>query len=116
MQMKKPFNYRPAVFIAVSLCLGIVAAYFFVMQNYILSVLFVLLSVVACGVVFLPCYNEFSLKEKTVIAVLCLILFLTGGFGFGLTVNDYKIADLESMNEKQYRNCMDNWQKIIEME
>jgi hypothetical protein len=27
----------------------------------------------------------------------------------------YKLADLESMNEKQYRNCMDNWKKIVEM-
>lgn len=27
----------------------------------------------------------------------------------------YKLADLESMTEKQYRNCMDNWKKIVEM-
>ena len=28
----------------------------------------------------------------------------------------YKVADIESMNEKQYRNCMDNWEKIKVME
>ena len=27
----------------------------------------------------------------------------------------YKIPDLESMTEKMYRNCMDNWKKIVEM-
>lgn len=27
----------------------------------------------------------------------------------------YKVPDLESMTEKQYRNCMDNWKKIVEM-
>ena len=27
----------------------------------------------------------------------------------------YKVPDLEHMTEKMYRNCMDNWQKIVEM-
>lgn len=27
----------------------------------------------------------------------------------------YKVPDIESMTEKMYRNCMDNWQKIVEM-
>ena len=27
----------------------------------------------------------------------------------------YKVPDIESMTEKQYRNCMDNWKKIVEM-
>lgn len=28
----------------------------------------------------------------------------------------YKVKAIECMNEKQYRNCMENWQKIKEME
>lgn len=28
----------------------------------------------------------------------------------------YKVKSIDSMNEKQYRNCLDNWQKIKEME
>ena len=28
----------------------------------------------------------------------------------------YKVVSIDSMTEKQYRNCLDNWQKIKEME
>ena len=94
MQMKKPFNFRPVVIAAVSLSLGIISACFFVMQNYFFAIFFTLLSVACCGVIFLPCYKEFSLKEKTVISVLCLLLFLSGGLGFGLTIDSYNNADL----------------------
>ena len=38
------------------------------------------------------------------------------GVPLGRICTLYKVADIESMNEKQYRNCMDNWQKIKEME
>lgn len=38
------------------------------------------------------------------------------GVPLGRICTLYKVPDLESMNEKQYRNCLDNWQKIKEME
>lgn len=38
------------------------------------------------------------------------------GVPLGRICKLYKVVDIESMNEKQYRNCMENWQKIKEME
>ena len=37
------------------------------------------------------------------------------GVPLGRICSLYKVPDIESMNEKQYRNCMDNWDKIKEM-
>lgn len=37
------------------------------------------------------------------------------GVPLGRICSLYKVLDIESMNEKQYRNCMDNWDKIKEM-
>lgn len=38
------------------------------------------------------------------------------GVPLGRICTLYKVPDIESMNEKQYKNCMDNWEKIKEME
>ena len=40
---------------------------------------------------------------------------VTDGVPLSRIVSLYKVPDLESMTEKMYRNCMDNWQKIVEM-
>ena len=42
-------------------------------------------------------------------------LAVKDGVPLSRIVTLYKVADIESMTEKQYKNCMDNWQKIVEM-
>lgn len=40
---------------------------------------------------------------------------VTDGVPLKRILDLYKVPDIESMTEKMYRNCMDNWQKIVEM-
>lgn len=37
------------------------------------------------------------------------------GVPLGRICSLYKVSDIESMTEKQYQNCIDNWEKIKEM-
>lgn len=42
-------------------------------------------------------------------------LAVKDGVPLSRIVTLYKVADIESMTEKQHKNCMDNWDKIVEM-
>lgn len=42
-------------------------------------------------------------------------LAIKDGVPLSRIVTLYKVADIESMTEKQHKNCLDNWQKIVEM-
>lgn len=42
-------------------------------------------------------------------------LAVKDGVPLSRIVTLYKVADIESMTEKQYKNCIDNWGKIVEM-
>ena len=72
MQMKKPFNFRPLFFIAVSLCLGIAMAKFLQFKDGFKVVFFCLSFLLVGGAVFIPAFKEYSIKEKVLI---CLLLF-----------------------------------------
>lgn len=56
-----------------------------------------------------------SAKISTEKADALASLAVKDGVPLSRIVTLYKVADIESMTEKQHKNCMDNWQKIVEM-
>ncbi len=94
MQKKKLFNLRPIVMIALAVCFSIISAYFWVFENFVLSLLFVLLTLLSAGVIFLPVYLEFSIKEKLIFAFICLTICLVGSLSFSTAVINYQNANL----------------------
>lgn len=96
MKVKKLFNLRPMVLIAVGVCLGITSAYFFYFNKIFLGVLICLLFCSLCSVVFLPWFKQFNIKSKILLITLMSVLFIFCGAVFGTTVYDFDNANLNS--------------------
>lgn len=92
--IKKLFNFRPVLFIALSFCAGIALAFFWLCENIFACNL--------CGALFV-CFNllfvfPFSACDKRKISVIfsfiCLLVFCLGSFSFGIKVSNFERADL----------------------
>ncbi len=93
--MKKPFNFRPLFFIAVSLCLGIAMAKFLQFKDGFKVVFFCLSFLLVGGAVFIPAFKEYSIKEKVLICLLLVLFFLLGVIGYRTTINNYDNSNLD---------------------
>ncbi len=105
--MKKIINFRPIIFLAVSLCMGILSAYSFTLGKIVLGVisLLALLGCVALLWVFWRgFYNDSLIEEKSpikskiIFTVVALILAGIGALNFCLTVKNYDDANLGNRN------------------
>ncbi len=92
--MKKLINFRPMLFIALSLCLGIISAYNFFVGNILAGVLlcvaFAIFSVF-CLVTFL---KRGHLLRSAIFLPLMLMFFGLGVLGTLLQINNFANADL----------------------
>ena len=90
--MRKLINYRPLVFFAVSICLGIYSSYLFKYVNVWLGILCVL-AFLLFGI-FSIFYTGDERKIKLKFAVAFALLFIIGGLVFGVKTASYDNADL----------------------
>lgn len=90
--MRKLINYRPLIFFAVSICLGIFSSYLFRYISVWLGALGVLtfLGFVAFSIFFTGDERKVKLKFAVVFA----LLFVIGGLVFGIKTASYDYADL----------------------
>ena len=111
--MKKLVNFRLILFIALSLCLGISTAYFFLIKNLfwavtIPSIFFV--SILLYAFLFSDKTNR---KVSLVFSAIFLVVFLIGGLSFDIRINSYRSNNLndhyyfikgkiESIRETEY--------------
>ena len=96
--MKKLLNFRPILFIALSLCLGIITSYFY-MQDKIVWCIFFSATFLLAIILFL---TIFSLKTtrvcNLVFTIIFLLFFLIGGIGFSSSIIRYDRANLGGRN------------------
>lgn len=96
MKKEKPFNYRPALFVALGIIFSILSAYFFIQKEIFIGIFFALLLLLDCGVIFLPFNKEFSIKYKIVITIIILILSSISIIVFTVQVDNFTKATLSN--------------------
>ncbi|MBE5754538.1 MAG: ComEC/Rec2 family competence protein [Clostridiales bacterium] len=96
MQKIKRFNLRPAVFSALSVCLGVVAAYNFILNSVVWGVICCALFLSLCVAVFLPVNKEFSSLAKTILCCVISVLFVVSGALMHYAIKDYENASLDN--------------------
>ncbi len=96
MQKIKRFNLRPAVFAALSVCLGVVTAYNFILGSVVWGVICCVLFLTLCAVIFLRVNEEFSPKAKTILCGVISALFLVSGAMMTYAIKDYENASLDN--------------------
>ena len=90
----KIINFRLALFVALSLIVGIVATYFFIFKNYVVATVLGVVFLACIAAYFLPYKNQGSIKSKVVFSVVFVVVFAIGGVLFNFVIKDYQRADL----------------------
>ena len=93
--MKKLFNLRPILFIAISLCCGISTAYFFERKNLLFSIVFCAGFVVSLALFFFVFTPKGNKKPNGVLSIIFALFFAIGVAGFSIQLNQYNDANLD---------------------
>lgn len=91
--MKKIFNLRPILFIALSVCCGIATTYFFMREKTFWGVFFVL-SYSLSLLLFLIFSRGKKFKVSALFACIFLVFYLLGGVNVYARLNTFEIANL----------------------
>lgn len=94
--MKKLLNFRPILFIAISLCFGLLLGYSITIKSVWLSVSVVALFLVCCFCYLYLSFLNKKIKKSIVFSVVLIAFFLVGLFSFNLTVNKFEKSNLNS--------------------
>ncbi|MBE5737741.1 MAG: ComEC family competence protein [Clostridiales bacterium] len=93
--MKKLLNFRPILFIAISLCLGIASTYFYLCDNLVWAIFLSCVFLVS-NIIYLILYaNKNNLKEKLIFVCVFLMIFIVGSQGLINQISSYDKADLD---------------------
>ena len=92
--MKKLLNFRPILFIAISLCLGLILGYSIINRSLWLSILSVALFLVGLIYYLVFSYVNKRLKKSTVFAVIIIIFFILGLLSITIKVNNFEKVNL----------------------
>ncbi len=96
--MKKLLNFRPILFIALSLCCGICSAYFLVNKSLIWAIVLGASFLLAI-ILFLTVFTSKTLIKRNVIfAVIFIAFFLIGAFNINWNLDRYNRANLGGRN------------------
>lgn len=109
--MKKIVNFRLILFLALSLCIGIATAYFFLANNLFFAITLPAVFV-ACLMLFVF-YKKGSRGGRLIFCGIFILVFIVGALDFDIKVLSYKKADLgnhfydvtgkvESIKETEY--------------
>ncbi|MCQ2387315.1 MAG: ComEC/Rec2 family competence protein [Clostridia bacterium] len=94
--MKKLVNFRPIVFLALSLICGILLAYGIILSKIIFSVIISLVYLISASYfLFLHPFKD-GIKKRLFIFVFFFVIFLVGFSTFSISLNNYKKADLDN--------------------
>ncbi len=97
--MKKLLNFRPILFIAYFLCLGILTYYFVYLKNTLLFLLTIFLSIIPVVLYLIYSYKNKNIIKSIIFSVLFIVFFFFGVIGISVTFNNYVNADIK---EGQY--------------
>ncbi len=96
--MKKIINFRPILFIALSLCCGITATYFFMLSKVVWGIFFSAIFIIP--IIIFMCL--FTKRERffinSIFSLLFVAFFIIGSFSFYLNLSDYDGANLSGKN------------------
>ncbi len=96
--MKKFINFRPILFIMLSLCCGITATYFFIFNKLVWGIFFSAVFVIPL-ILFLCFYSkQGKLKKNLIFSVIFSLFFIVGGLNIYFNLDDYKSANLSGHN------------------
>ncbi len=105
--MKKVINFRPILYFAVSLCMGILASYSFLYNKIALGIVSITAFVICTLLLWLFWKgnndsllekNNNPVKFKIVFTIVALLLAIVGGLNMCLTVNIYDDSDIGGKN------------------
>ncbi|MBQ9485997.1 MAG: ComEC/Rec2 family competence protein [Clostridia bacterium] len=92
--MQKMINFRPTVFVASGIALGILFAYFVVLNNVLAAVATAAAAVIVSVVFVCFSYSEFKKAGKVACFLIFTMFFAIGGLGFFRVANNYRSATL----------------------
>ncbi|MBQ9513562.1 MAG: ComEC/Rec2 family competence protein [Clostridia bacterium] len=92
--MKKFVNFRPIFFASLCAMLGIVDAYFFVMKNYLLSI--ILLAIFVILITLFIIKSNGKLSRRFFISITLFLIATLFALNFSFNVNSYINADLKT--------------------
>ncbi len=89
MKKEKIFNYRPALFIALGIIFSILTAFFIMLNKLWIALIFALLFLCDCAVIFLPCFNEFTIKYKIILTIIICVLSILSSLVLTLQIDNF---------------------------
>ncbi len=93
-RMKKLFNFRPILFIAISLCCGISTAYFFMRNFTVWGIIFISFFALSILVYLTLFTRRTQIKVNAIFALVFVGFFVFGNISLTTSLNDYVNADL----------------------
>jgi len=94
--MRKLFNLRPMLFIAVSLCCGIAVTYFFIREKFVWGVIFSVAFLVFLMLFFFAFTDKKRKKVNAIFALVFALFFFIGGARLYNQINAYQNANLNN--------------------
>ena len=94
--MKKVVNFRPILFLAISIIMGILSAYFFIKENFVLAIIFMVLPLLILPFPIIFCSKE-NRKTYIIFSIIFTLVLIFGGVNFYLRVNQYKKSVISEM-------------------
>lgn len=96
--MKKLLNFRPVLFIALSLCCGLCTTYFLLNERLVWAIIFSASFLLAL-ILFLTVFtNKNLIKRNVVFSLIFILFFVAGGLGLNANLNRYESANLGGRN------------------
>lgn len=96
--MKKFINFRPILFIALSLCCGISATYFYMRNILIWGIFFTLLFCCLLSIYYIFFTTKETRKRNTIFSIIFVFLFVAGGLGLYTNLTRFSNANLDGHN------------------
>ena len=86
--MKNLFNFRPLLFIALSLLLGISIGYFVFIGKTLSVIICFIIFIVLILALYFACFSN-GLRYKTILSIVMVVFVLIGAISFTLRINNY---------------------------
>ncbi len=96
--MKKIINFRPILFIMLSLCCGITATYCFMLNKIVWGVFFSLSFVIPLLIFLIVYTTRDKVVRNLIFSSILIIFFVVGGFRFYFNLSGYNSANLSGHN------------------
>ena len=89
----KIFNFRPILYVALSILLGLLLSYFVLLKNYVGILTVSLLAFIA---IILVIFKIKILKKKHFLCLfICIVCFIISFFGLNIKFSTYNATDIE---------------------